>query len=284
MAKEPRSDNSLFFYFLLTFGFSWFFWLIGVLATFGLFALPFPSMVLTVIGAFGPLVAALWLTQRQGGWPAVKSLLAAGFNFRMKPIWWACIILLPFILSGIAVWANVLQNGYQPDMTLLQQPAMILPTFLFMFFMGGSFQEEYGWRGFALPRLLEKWNPASASLILGAVWGFWHLPLFYIADTGQYFMPFGVFLLMVIAFSVLFTWASIKANGNLFSALLLHTAINTAMSVFPPIEKVMGGNQMALTYLMMAYAIVSSVILVKDRALFFPKAAAQARPRSGVTG
>jgi len=268
---KSRADHSLLLYFGVTFGFSWIIWLVGILASFGLLSLPLPKMVFSVIGAFGPFVAAFGLSHRRGGWSAVKKLLFSGFNFRIKPIWWIIIILLPVILSGIAVWINVSITGFQFDKTLLEQPLMIVPTFLAMFFIGGSFQEEFGWRGYALPRLLRKWNPAAASIILGSVWGFWHLPLFFITDTGQSFMNFGIFFLMVLSFTVLFTWFSFKTNQNLFSALLFHTAINTSMSIFPPIEKVVGGNQKALTYLMIAYAAVAIIVLVKDRTLFFSK-------------
>ena len=127
---------------------------------------------------------------------------------------------------------------------------MILPTFLFMFFLGGSVQEEFGWRGYALPRLLKIWNPLVSSLVLGVVWGVWHLPLFYISGTSQFYMPFGIFFLLTPLFSLVNTWVYLRTGRNLFSALLLHTAINTSLSLFPPFEPVIGGNQLSLTYLL----------------------------------
>lgn len=269
MEKNIASNRSVFTFFVATFVFSWLFWLPGLLSSLGLFQIPVPNMVWVILGAHGPLFAALGLTYREDGWAGVKKLLRKGFDLRMKPIWWLLIVMLSFVLAGLAVGVNVFLSGYQPDQTLLLQPLMILPTFLVMFFVGGSFQEEFGWRGYALPRLLEKWNPAIASLILGTVWGFWHLPLFYIQGASQVFMPFGVFLMLAIAFSVLFTWFFQRTSGNLFSALLFHTAINTSFSIFPPVELQVNGNQMAFAYLMIAYGIVALVILMINRQTWF---------------
>ena len=263
------SKKSLLAFFAITFGFSWFFWLFDVLSSLHVIALPFSYMILFVIGAHGPLVGALVITYQSGGWGAVKTLLKSGFKLRMPLVWWLLILLLPVIFSGLPLWLNVSLNQFQGDRSLLAQPLMILPTFLMMFFLGGSFQEEFGWRGFALPRLLEKWNPLAASLILGVVWGIWHLPLFFIAETGQYFMPLGIFLIMVEAFSILTTWVYLRTGRNLFSALLFHTSINTCLSIFPPIIKITGGNQVGLTYLMVGYALVALIVLVAERGLFF---------------
>ena len=160
------------------------------------------------------------------------------------------------------MWLNVVLNGYRPDTTLWSQPWMIPLTFLFLFFLGGSFHEEFGWRGYALPRLIHMWNPLIASLFLGVIWGVWHLPLFFISGVSQSFMPFSIFLLLTIAFSIFFTWFYLKTDRNLFSALLFHTAINTSLSLFPPVEQKAGGNQMAFTYLMVAYVLASLVVVV----------------------
>lgn len=266
---KSSSASSLIWFFIITFGFSWLFWLFPVLASRGFFALPLPNMVWVILGAHGPLFASVILTSKSGGWAAVKQLLRSGFNLRMALRWWLIILIIPFVLTGLAVWVNVAFNNFQPDTTMLAQPLMIVPTFLIMFFLGGSFQEEFGWRGYALPRLLALSNPLLASLFLGVIWGVWHLPLFYIPGVSQSFMPFGIFWLLTIAFSIVFTWFFLGTNRNLFSALLFHTAINTSLSLFPPIEQKIGGNQMALTYLMIAYVCVAGLIVAKEFA--FPK-------------
>lgn len=86
-------------------------------------------------------------------------------------------------------------NHYHPDDSLLSQPLLILSMFFFMFFMffmGESVQEEFGWRGFALPRLMIRRTPFMSALILGLIWGFWHLPLFFISSLSQTYMNFEI--------------------------------------------------------------------------------------------
>lgn len=264
--QKPQlpATHSLTAFFLIAFAFSWLFWLVPVLSSSGFFSLAIPNMAWVIVGAHGPLVAALILVYRSAGWGAVKQLIRSGFNLRMSAVWWLFILFVPVVLAGLAVWLNIILTDYQPDTTLLEQPLMILPTFLVLFFLGGAFQEEFGWRGYALPGLLEKWNPLLASVFLGVIWGVWHLPLFYIADASQSFMPFGVFVLLAVGFSIVFTWLWIRTNRNLFSALLFHAAINTSFSLFPPVELQAGGNQQAFTYLMGAYFILAIVLVVRE--------------------
>lgn len=269
--STSTQTRDLIAFFVIAFAFSWAVWLIGVLNSNGVLVLPVPNMAWVVIGAHGPLVGAVAMTWRNGGWAAVGALLRSGFRLRMKLIWWIVILLVPPILGGLAVWANIATTGYEPDTTLLSQPLMLLPTFIFMFFLGGSFQEEFGWRGYVLPRMLERWNPLVASTILGLIWGVWHLPLFYISDASQIYMPFGIFIALTIPLSLLFTWVYLRTGRNLFSALLLHTAINTSMNLFPPIEPQVGGNQMALTYLCVGYYLLIAVIVFRDRPLWLQK-------------
>lgn len=251
-------------YFILAFGFSWLFWLLAVLTSSGALTLPIPQFAWVVAGAHGPLFAAVWLTQRAAGWGGAWRLLRSGFNLRMGWVWWLAILILPQLLSAAAVVSARWLSQYQPDLSLWSQPWMILPTFLAMLFVGGSVQEEYGWRGYALPRLLTLVNPLAASLALGLTWGVWHLPLFFVSGLSQSYMPFGVFVLLALGFSVLFTWFYLRTDRSLWSALLLHAAINTSLNLFPTLEMKPAGNQTAFTLLMVVYIAISVIIMVKD--------------------
>jgi uncharacterized protein len=268
-----NKSYSLVYFFILTFVFSWLVWIPAALNSMGRLTLPFPTMMLVLFGAHGPLVAALMLTYKAGRWNAVKALLRAGFDLRLKLVWWLVILSLPIALGWLAVWVSAQQNGFEFDRTLLSQPAMILPTFFVLFFFGGSFQEEFGWRGFALPKLLETNNPIIASLILGVIWGVWHYPLFHIAGASQSFMRFDLFLAFTTAYSFIFTWVYLKTNNNVFTALLLHTAINTGFSLFPPVEKELGGDQSAFVYLVILCMAVAVFLVLKDRAAWLKTSA-----------
>lgn len=104
---------------------------------------------------------------------------------------------------------------------------IVLVCFSHNLLLGGSLGEEIGWRGFLLPELLRRMNPLTASLILGIVWGLWHLPIdlhagFGVAGPGAILMR----VIYVLPLSVLFTWFYLRSNGSLLVALLLHTSLN----------------------------------------------------------
>ena len=86
--------------------------------------------------------------------------------------------------------------------------------------------EEPGWRGFALPRLIERLGPNLGTLILGIAWAFWHLPLFVIAGTPQYGIPFVPFLIMLTAWSMVITLVVMHAHGSAVAAMLFHGSAN----------------------------------------------------------
>jgi hypothetical protein len=91
--------------------------------------------------------------------------------------------------------------------------------------------EEVGWRGFALPRLLARFSPIAASLLLGAVWGIWHLPSFFVSGLPQAGLQIPVFLLGALSLSVIATWIVIHARGSVFLSMLLHFSVNFTLNV-----------------------------------------------------
>jgi membrane protease YdiL (CAAX protease family) len=88
----------------------------------------------------------------------------------------------------------------------------------------GPLSEEIGWRGYALPRLQTRWNPLASSLIIGLVWGLWHLPLFMMIGTSQHEIgiPFISFVIGMMANSIFYTWLYNNTKMSLWSAILLH--------------------------------------------------------------
>ena len=103
---------------------------------------------------------------------------------------------------------------------------MMLPLFLVILTLTDGLGEELGWRGFALPRLLTRHNALVASLILGVIWGLWHLPLVWTEGAPMYQLPIWLFLVDITAKSVLFTWVFLHTRGSVLLAMLLHAATN----------------------------------------------------------
>jgi membrane protease YdiL (CAAX protease family) len=126
-----------------------------------------------------------------------------------------------------------LLGGTVPTFTFIKEQWYLLPPLflLVMFFpLMGPVAEEFGWRGYALPRLQEKWGPLIASLAIGTAWGLWHLPEFFTPGTSQYVLGIGLlvpFTISEIANSIFMTWVYNKTKESLLiGGLMAHTAMN----------------------------------------------------------
>jgi membrane protease YdiL (CAAX protease family) len=99
--------------------------------------------------------------------------------------------------------------------------------------IGGPFFEEPGWRGFALPRLQAQLGPTTGSVVLGALWGLWHLPQYFAPDWADQNGGFSlesivVFNLCAVSIAVIITWVFNHTRGSLLLAMLVHSSVNTA--------------------------------------------------------
>jgi len=108
---------------------------------------------------------------------------------------------------------------------------------LVMFLVNGLVNgEEFGWRGFALPRLQARYSALTSSLILGGIWTLFHLPLFFTKGGGaggnMSQTPFIAFALIVLSGSVLVTWLFNNTRGSVLFAYLFHAAANTWPGIF----------------------------------------------------
>ena len=91
----------------------------------------------------------------------------------------------------------------------------------------GPVGEEFGWRGFALPLLLEQYSPLKASLILGVIHGLWHVPLFFIPGTTQSQLFFPIFMVGTISLAIIDTVLYLRTGANLLLAILVHVMSNS---------------------------------------------------------
>jgi membrane protease YdiL (CAAX protease family) len=107
----------------------------------------------------------------------------------------------------------------------------VLVPFALSTLVFGPLPEEIGWRGYALDRLRAKFNALMSSLILGAAWALWHLPLFFIRGTYQSNLEIGslsfwLFMVGMVPQSVLMTWIYDHSRRSTLSAVLFHFMIN----------------------------------------------------------
>src|SRR5215210_3615284 len=208
-------------FFLLAFGITWIVWVPRA-----------AGAQLGVVGdawTWAPAIAALLAAALTGGRAAVRDLGARLVRWRVGWQWYLVVILGPAAFSLAVAGIYVLLGGSWSDaapLALREGPLVLLPLFLLILALTDGLGEELAWRGFALPQLLTRYNALVASLVLGVLWGLWHLPLVWTEGATMYQQPVWLFLMDVTAKSVLFTWVFLHTRGSVLLAMLLHAATN----------------------------------------------------------
>jgi membrane protease YdiL (CAAX protease family) len=123
--------------------------------------------------------------------------------------------------------------GYPLQLFWASQPAVLLGWLLNNFTRSGGISEEFGWRGYALPRLQARWSALVSTIVLGVIWTVWHLPLWFLAGSSQQGSSFWLFLANLILTSILYTWLFNNAKGSILVAVVFHAISNTVIQMFP---------------------------------------------------
>jgi uncharacterized protein len=178
---------------------------------------------------WAPAVAAILAAALTGGRAAVRDLGERLVRWRVGWQWYVLVILGPaaFSLAIAGVYA-LLEGSWSAAVpkALSEEPLVLLPVFFLLLALTDGLGEEPAWRGFALPRLLTRYNALVASLIVGVFWALWHLPLLWMEGATRFQEPVWPILVDNTAKSVLFTWVFLNTRGSLLLAILLHAATN----------------------------------------------------------
>jgi membrane protease YdiL (CAAX protease family) len=224
------SRTSLLGFCVLAYGLTWMCWLPIGFAKAGLIKLPVAPEMLATLGQFGPFASAVLFSALDGRTGGVRGLLGRLVLWRVSPVWFGFVLLLPPLCLFCAIFVHALVEGNWGEAPSLSDALDVLPHLFVTFLIGGPLGEEPGWRGFALPRLRAAWRPIPASVVLGLIWAGWHLPLWWIADVPT---SFGFYVVGVIPLTYLFTWASDRTKGSVLVAMLFHASLNTSLARLP---------------------------------------------------
>ncbi len=197
-------------YFVLALALTWVLWWPAALEARGMISVPIPAQPL---GAFGPLVAAVIVTALESGRAGLRSLLGRILQWRVAPIWYGVALLGPPLLYLVAMALEVALGGQPPSLGALigVVPVLVFYTVYMVFFV--ALGEEVGWRGYGLPALQARYGALVSSVILGALWALWHLPLFFNPDLHYSNLPFILQLAFQIPAAILFTWVFNSTGG-----------------------------------------------------------------------
>src|SRR5215212_1294474 len=223
--KGLLARHPLTFFFIIAYAGTWLVELPYVLSEDGSGLLPYSSPLLTWVLSpasifLGPTLAAFIMTGITEGREGVGHFLRRFVLWRVGLRWYL------FALLGIPVIA-VLSVVVIPGALA---PLSVLGVFVYVFFLGGALGEEPGWRGFALPRLQSLHGPLLGTLILGPLWGLWHLPLFFTPWNVLTTFNLVVFVVATTCLAIMYTWVFNNTKGSVLMAILIHASFNASVT------------------------------------------------------
>ena len=195
-----------------------------------LFRMPWLPRPIAFVGLFAPALAAVSTAAFFEGAGGVREIFRRLTMVRF-PVLWVVLpaLIMPAIYVGALGALRVMKPGGTGGLLAGSSPLFVAAGFAWLLFVTAG--EELGWRGYALPRLLERFgHPVAVSLGLGLVWGIWHLPMYLL--PGQSAFPLPLFLLFTSLQSVLYMALFAGTRGSLWPALLLHAGTDIAPRVF----------------------------------------------------
>ena len=227
MIKKSSNDRTeqipficLMPFLLISFGLAW-----GILALFiflpeqmtAFFGKLSGQHPLFYLAVYAPAIAAFIVVTYKTGTGGLRLYLGRLLLWRCSRAWYAFLIIgIPLLFfGGSALKGNLFTEPF-PFSSF-----QLLIVALFLTVIKGPV-EEFGWRGFALPLLQRKLAPIWAGLILGVIWGFWHLPAFLLSGTQQSAWSFSPFFAGSVAISVIMTPLFNSSRGSILLPALFH--------------------------------------------------------------
>jgi membrane protease YdiL (CAAX protease family) len=228
---RARRADGLWAFYLLVYAWAWGVGLLFVIAAqpmervFGPVTLWNPLIFLTV---WSPTLLAFAVTAWRGGRAGLRELAGRTFRWRIPLRWYlaATVGIAAVALGARFLQALVTHTPPPPLFEVARWPAFAGTGLAMLVLDPGPIGEDPGWRGFALPRMLERFNPTTAALLLGVIWTVWHLPAFLFSGMPQSSLPLGWFCLAMVSVTVLMAWVTINTRGAVIPAILMHWAFN----------------------------------------------------------
>lgn len=230
MINKKSSDKRLRIFFVLTLLWTWTFGFIPVI--FGSTGTPLGTF-LFYFGGGAPSVVALFIVFLTYNKEQRKDYFHRCFSFKYMGWKWPLITVAFFtLITVVSLLLGVGVLGY--DMPGMNYIHAVVKNPLNIFFIllitiiSGPLNEEFGWRGFALDKLLVKFGFFGASVILGFIWGIWHLAWYFTPGQAQYhLLQDSVFQAVMYIPSVILlnfgvTFVYIKTKRSILAGALVH--------------------------------------------------------------
>ncbi len=272
MKTLTKQSKHLILFFLITLLWTW---TLGFLPVLFHFKSPVLKTICFIAAGPAPSFMGLFFVFKTYDKEAKRDYFSRCFNIKRMGIKWFIITLIFFSLitcTSLFIGVLLLKNEVPKMLWIhlsIKQPYLI-PILLFLSLNSGPVNEEFGFRGYALDKLLVRFGYVRASLILGFIWAIWHLPWYFTPGQVQYelfqsslldafmFIPATVLLSFVVSFVYLNTGRSILAGS------LVHMMANLITSqILSPYTTQMG---ITIRYVSMVfYALVLVYSLCSEK-------------------
>lgn len=248
-------------FFVAVFVITWLLQLPALLVSYGVIAGPVEKFLpLLGLSALGPLFAGTLAAYWESGRAGIRALFRPLRIWRVHPGFYVFALLSSggIFVAGMAVYTLVSGRDAGPWFYVPKEAPALLALVFF------PFGEEVGWRGFAQPRLQQRYGPVVASAIIGIFWGLWHLPMFQISGVPLWLMV--VMLPFFISGSMVFTWLYTRTRGSLLLAVLMHVGAHLNNS-----NKALPGNVTPVFVHTAAFCAAALGLYLLDRKVFQTK-------------
>lgn len=258
--SQKISARALISFFLLAFGITWGLSVFTVKDILPFHVPPVLASLSAILLHYGPAIAAIFMAGRRG----IKELLVRLAIWRVGLGWYVFVFLYPLALrltvTGIDMWLG----GKPPE--FLQSPGfegvnpvLLLPVVFIVVFFQAGLAEEIGWRGYALPGLLQRFGSLASSLLLGVIWGAWHFH----PQNAAHILPLAPWYFFdILAFTIVLTLVFNKTGGSLLLVALLHTASNVSDWIVPTFPAVAGAASLRPFILQGGLGWASAVVIM----------------------
>ena len=218
-----------------------------------------------LLSAYTPSMAAVVVTALWKPRSGVRRLLGQMLHWRVHPGWYVLALAAPIALFVLGDALHIVRGGAAPhDWVLLPDPGSL--SFVIGSLIAGAIGEEFGWRGFAQPRLQGRYGALAASVAIGIIWSTWHLWPAIVPGGQMAWSDVTATYVRLIATSVIYAWIYNSTNGALLLVMVAHIGHNIASAL---VQIPADGRQevpLIIAFLYLAAAIVV-VAMTRPRTL-----------------
>lgn len=226
------------------------------------------------LGECAPGLSAIVLSGLSGRGKGILQLMKPIIYWRVKPFYYYLIIVLVAFFYLAAIGATALQGKTIPMLKVLYAKEYfgflgikfyglaMIPAFTILFYLC----EELGWRGYALPKLMQRYDAFTAAVIIGIIWSLFHLPLMKFSVLIIHPVYFVYYMLSTIMSSLFLSWLYLKTNGSLLLVSLSHGLADMYGAFSPTIISSLGqGESELIVLLRLLFFLPIFILLFRER-------------------